>query len=614
MQSSRTSLRHLLIGDPLATSQQMHERLPKIKGLAVFSSDALSSVAYATEEILFVLILAGTGALGLSIPVAIGIAILVVTVGTSYYQTIHAYPGGGGAYSVARDNLGDLPGLTAAGALLTDYILTVAVSTAAGVAAITSWIPALYPYRVMMGVAVVAFVTIINLRGVRESATVFTIPTYLFVGGVLSLLGYGFIRWATGTLPTVTPGEAHVTVQVTSSVTLFLLLRAFAAGCTALTGIEAVANGVQAFKPPEADNASRTLAVMVGLLAIMFLGITVMAHQVGAYPVHSETVLSQIGRALFGGKGLAYVAIQLFTALILLLASNTAFADFPRLSSFLARDGFLPRQMTNLGDRLVFSNGIIVLGAAASLLIVIFGGRTHSLLPLYAIGVFVSFTLSQIGMVRRWLRLRPPGWQRNMAINGFGATTTFAVLLILAVTRFSHGGWAVLLILPLLVLGFLSVKRHFDHAAVQLSLDAFGAPPRIRRHRVLVPVAGVHRGVIHALEYARSISDDVTGVYVEVNPAETAGIQEKWYAWAGGTRLEVLASPYRSIVGPLMSYVDRIDDITRHDEKVTIVLPQFVPQKWWQNLLHNQTAMLIRLAFLFRRDTIVTDVPYHLKE
>ena len=614
MAESRFSIRRTLIGDPLATSQQLLERLPKVKALAVFSSDALSSVAYATEEILFVLILAGTGALSISLPVAAAIAVLLVTVGTSYYQTIHAYPSGGGAYIVARDNLGDMPGLTAAAALLTDYILTVAVSTAAGVAAITSWLPLLYPYRVVIGVGVIAIITIINLRGVRESGTIFTIPTYLFVGGIFGLLAYGFFRWASGTLTPVAHAEVEVVTEATSAVTLFLLLRAFAAGCTALTGIEAVSNGIPAFRPPESDNAAKTLAVMVTLLTTMFLGLTFLANQVGAVPVHAETVLSQIGRALFGGKGVLYAAIQMFTAMILLLASNTAFADFPRLSSFLARDGFLPRQMSNLGDRLVYSNGIVVLGILASLLLVVFNGKTHSLLPLYAIGVFTSFTLSQTGMVRRWLRLRTPGWRRNALINGFGATVTFVVLIVLVITRFSHGGWIVLVLLPILVYFFWSIKRHFDDLAGQLSLDEFGAPPRIRRHRVLVPVAGVHRGVVHALEYARSISDDVTGVYVEVDPAETPKVQRRWDEWANGARLVVLPSPYRSIIGPLMEYVDRIDDVARRDEKVTIVLPQFMPVKWWHNLFHNQTAMLIRLAFLFRRHTIVTDVPYRLEE
>ena len=613
MATSRSGLRRFLIGDPLATWQQAHELLPKIKALAVFSSDALSSVSYATEEILYVLILAGMGALHLSLPLAIGIAVLLVTVGISYYQTVHAYPQGGGAYSVSRDNLGDIPGLTAAAALLIDYILTVAVSTAAGVAAITSWIPALYPYRVVLGVAVVIGITIINLRGVRESATIFTIPTYLFVAGIMTMLVFGLVRWASGSLQPITLHEGEVMSEATSAITLFLLLKAFAAGCTALTGIEAIANGVPAFRKPAADNAAKTLLVMIALLTTMFLGITLLAHQIGAVPVHSETVLSQIGRALFG-EGPAYIAIQLFTAMILFLASNTAYADFPRLSSFLARDGFLPRQMANLGDRLVFSNGIVVLGIMASALIIFFGGNTHALLPLYAIGVFISFTLSQTGMVRHWLKLRTPGWQRNVIINGVGGASTFVVLCVITVTRFSRGGWIVLVLIPIFVSVFRAIKRHFDELADQLSLDEFGAPLRIRRHRVIVPVAGVHRGVIHALEYARSISDDVTGVYVEVDPSQTEKVRQKWAQWSDGVRLEVLPSPYRSIISPLMDYVDRIDDASRHDEKLTIVLPQFMPAKWWHNLVHNQTAMLVRLAFLFRRDTIVTDVPYRMKE
>lgn len=606
------SLRRLLIGSPLATAQLKHERLSKVKALAVFSSDALSSTAYATEEILLVLILAGSGAVWLAWPIALGIATLLAIVAFSYYQTIHAYPGGGGAYIVAHENLGQIPGLVAAAAILTDYVLTVAVSISAGVAAVTSAFPDLYPYRVGMGVALVAIITILNLRGVRESGTIFAIPTYFFITMTVGMVGVGLYRWIAAGMPPAAP--PRINYPMTHPLTLFIILRAFSSGCAALTGVEAIADGVAVFKPPESQNAGRTLIAMASLLITMFLGITFLSRQFGIVPDERthETVISQLGRAAFGSGTPLYFLFQAATMLILALAANTAFADFPRLSYFLARDRYMPNQFALLGDRLVFSNGILALALAASTLLVVFHGETTRLIPLYAVGVFLSFTLSQSGMVvRRWQQ-RGSYWWLKALISGFGATVTAAVLIVFIVTKFVYGAWIVILWIPLFIGFFLAVHRHYRDVASQLSLEAFGSPPPIRRHRVIVPIAGVHRAVIAALNYARSISDDVRAVYVETDPHETPKIRRKWEEWGDGIPLVVLPSPYRSIVGPLVEYVDRIDDRRRRDQVVTIVLPQFVPTKWWHHLLHNQTALLIHLAFLFRREVMVTHVPFHL--
>jgi len=614
MSTRSFSLRRLLLGDPLASSQLVHEKISKVKALAVFSSDALSSVAYATEEILFVLAAASTAALGISIPIALAIAGLLLTVGFSYYQTIHAYPHGGGVYIVAKDNLGTSASLIAGSALLIDYTLTVAVSISAGVAAITSWLPLLLPYRALFAVIAVAFITVMNLRGLRESASFFAVPTYLFIAGMLAMLVFGLFRWLTlGGLPDVEvlePIHADLAVQGLSA---FLILRAFSAGCTALTGIEAISDGVPAFKSPEADNAGKTLLVMITLLTTMFLGITFLANEVGAAPSHAETVLSQIGRSLFG-DGPLYIGVQIATALILLLAANTAFSDFPRLSYFMARDGYMPRQMGNLGDRLVFSNGITLLGILASVLILIFNGDTHSLLPLYAVGVFISFTLSQFGMVRRWFRLRSRAWQRNAVINALGGTATFIVLMIILTTRFLAGAWIVLVLIGLFTFTLLRIHHHYEGVAGSLSLEDFGAPTRLRHPRVVMPIGGVHRGVIKALEFARSLSPDVTAVYVETSEEEGEKIRQRWDRWGDGVRLKVLKSPYRSIVGPLIGYLNKLGEERQPGDVITVVLPQFVPEHWWENLLHNQTAWPLRLALLFRAGYIVIDVPYQLGE
>jgi amino acid transporter len=612
MQTRSFSLRRLLLGDPIASSQLAHEKLTKVKALAVFSSDALSSVAYATEEILFVLIAAGSGALNISIPIALAIATLLVIVGFSYNQTIHAYPKGGGAYIVAKDNLGTVFALVAGAALIFSYILTVAVSASAGAAAITSWLPFTLPYRALLAVGAVVLITVINLRGMRESASIFSVPTYVFIAGVFSLIAFGVIRWMfMGGLPqvqTINPAHADLPLQ---GITLFLVLRAFSAGCTALTGIEAISDGVPAFRPPSAANAGKTLLIMIALLTTMFLGITFLANQVGATPSHTETVLSQIGRALLG-KSPLYVGVQIATALILLLAANTAFADFPRLSYFMARDGFLPRQMGNLGDRLVYSNGITLLGVVASVLILIFRGDTHSLLPMYAVGVFISFTISQFGMIRRWLRLRLPGWRRSAVINTIGGTTTLSVFLIILITRFLQGAWIVIVLIPLFVATLFRIHLHYRQVAAQLSLERYGAPHRMRHPRVIMPIGGVHRGVLKALEFARSLSPDVTAIYVETSQEEGEKVRRKWEQWGDGVRLTCIPSPYRSMIGPMIQYLKSIEAERQPYDVITIVLPQFVPARWWENLLHNQNAWMIRLALLFREGYIVIDVPYHL--
>ena len=602
-------LKRTLVGPAMPLAQARHERLGKSVALAVFASDALSSVAYATEEILLVLVLAGSIALGYSLPIALGIAALFAAVVVSYRQTVRAYPQGGGAYLVAKDNLGMPAALTAAAALLTDYVLTVAVSVAAGIAAITSALPALVPYRVTLCVLAVTAVALANLRGVRESGKLFAAPTYFFVVCTLGMVGWGLLAAAFNWLPEAPYAQHPPGIE---GVGLFLLLRAYAAGCTALTGVEAVSNGVQALKPPEGRNAQAVMT-WLGVIAIaMFLGITYLAYDFGIVPGGDETVVSKIARRVFG-SGALYYAVQVSTMLILLLAANTSYADFPRLSSILARDRFMPRQFSNQGDRLVFSNGILILSGFAIGLLVVFAGDTHALLPLYAIGVFISFTISQSGMVRRWLRLREKGWWWRVWVNGLGAIVTFVVLLTLTVTKFHEGAWIVVLVIPLLGATFVVMHRHYEEVARELSLDGFERPPEFQ-HTVLVVVGDVHRGVVRAVQYARTLAPtaSVRGVYVETDPARTGKLEEKWVVWGLGVPLVVLTSPYRSLLRPLLDYIDHIQGNV-DDQMVTVVVPEFLPRRWWQHILHNQTALLIKAALLFHRNVVVADVPYLLK-
>ena len=601
-------LKRLLVGSPISTAHADHERLSRATGLAVLSSDALSSVAYATEEILRVLMIGGAAALSLSTPVSAVIALLLLIVAFSYRQTIFAYPTGGGAYLVAKDNIGDTPALVAAAALLIDYTLTVAVSIAAGVAALTSAFPALHVSRVELSLGFMTVLALGNLRGVRESGRIFSVPTYFFIGGILVLLGVGAWRWGTGTI--VPLDQAAANALPVGSLGLFAILTAFANGCTAMTGVEAVSNGVPAFRKPESKNAAATLVVMAVLAVGMFVGITLLAHAYVIVPSDTETVVSQIARAVFGGRGWLYYAIQAGTMLILVLAANTAYADFPRLASIVSRDRYLPRQFMNQGDRLAFSNGIVVLSVCAGLLLVIFGGDTHALIPLYMIGVFVSFTLSQFGMVIHWRRLREPGWRTSAVINGVGAVVTAIVLVIVASTKAAEGAWIIILLIPTLVVIFRTTRQHYDHVASQLSLREFEPLPKLR-NIVLLPVSGVHRAVLQALHYAHTLSDDVRAIYVSTDPQSLELVRKEWEQWGEGVPLVVLESPYRAVLEPILGYITELEG-SQPDAYVTIVLPEFVPARWWQHLLHNQRALLLKGALLFRPNTVVTNVPFHL--
>jgi amino acid transporter len=603
------ALKRTLLGQPIPTTLEKHERLGRATGLAVFASDALSSSAYATEEILWILVLAGTAALHTAVPISLGIAALLAIVVTSYRQTIRAYPSAGGAYIVSRENLGTWASLVAGAALLTDYVLTVSVSVAAGIAAVTSAVPVLFPYRVELCVAAVLAITVANLRGVRESGRVFAVPTYAFVASYVVLLLWGATVWVRGG-GGVAPPAAAAGLGSGHEAGLFLALRAFASGCVALTGIEAVSNGVPAFRSPEARNARQVLVALGVILIVLFVGITFLTHVFGLVPAEQETINSQLARRVFG-EGLFYYVVQAMTMLILILAANTSFADFPRLSSFMARDRFMPRQFANRGDRLAFSNGIIILATLSVVLLIVFQADTHALIPLYAVGVFVSFTLSQAGMVRFWFRQRGPRWPGRALLNGAGAVATGIVTLIIAATKFTHGAWIIVLLIPCIVIGLLAIRRHYDEVARQLSVegDEPDEPPP-PTHIVLVLIGDVHRGVLPALRYARAISASARGIYVELDPEARRRLEDRWTKWGRGVPLVVLRSPYRSVVGALLEYLDYLQDVP--NVMVTVVLPEFVPARWWQQLLHNQTALLVKGALFFRKGVVVTDVPYHL--
>jgi len=666
-----TTIKRFLVGRAKRTDQAIHERLTKKTGLAVFASDALSSTAYASEEIMLVLAVAAvygqTHSFNYVVPITLVIAIVLAIVATSYRQTIHAYPSGGGAYIVAKENLGTNAGLVAGAALLVDYVLTVSVSLAAGVAAITSaaqgtrfaW---LANHRVFLCVMLIAFIALANLRGVRESGSLFAAPTYAFVFSFLFMIGYGIIHYFLypgSVAPVVAENLKLAEGYQLQPLTLFLLLGAFSNGCVALTGIEAISNGIPAFKQPEARNAARTLTWMAVLLTTMFVGTSVMAYFYHVHPHENETVISQFARIIFTGPmGWFYYVIQGTTALILILAANTSFADFPRLSSLLARDRFMPRQFATRGDRLVFSNGIIILAIFSALLVAAFGGDTSRLIPLYAVGVFLSFTLSQAGMVRHWLKagraLRSAGaasagtersvsgagnngamatadsrtpiqiemtrdelkqakhWKKSIVINGLGAFATFTVLVVLVFTKFIHGAWIVVVLIPLLVTMFRAIRRHYLDMATQLSTEGVeGLRPF--RHEVIVPISGIHRGVVRALEYAKAIANEhVTALYINIDEEATNKLRGKWHQLGGGVELVVLASPYRSLVGPLIRYLDRRMKV-HPDQMITVVLPEFIPSRWWQHLLHNQTSLMLKGALLFKPNVVVTSVPYHLK-
>ena len=604
-----SGIKRVILGEPLSAAHEAEQRISKLKALAVLSSDALSSVAYATEEILLPLAAFAATAVSWSMPIAIAIVILIIILTLSYRQTIDAYPNGGGAYIVAHENLGVYPGLVAGAALLIDYILTVAVSVAAGIAAITSAFPAWHEHNVALGIATIIVIMFLNLRGMKESATLFAAPTYFFILSIFLLLGVGWWKMMTGQIIPAAP----ILHEVYPEIAVFLLLRAFSSGCSALTGIEAISNGIPMFRAPVHRNAKITMTAMSALLVVMFVGITFLAHRFGVLPKEGETVVSILTRTVFGDSWI-YYAIQGSTMLILVLAANTAYAGFPRLASLLAKDRFLPRQLASLGDRLVFSNGVMGLSLAAMALIVIFHGDPHQLVPLYAIGVFTSFTLSQMGMVVHHHREKEPGWIRSMVVNAVGAFTTLIVLLVIAVSKFTHGAWIVLILIPLFVFVFTRIYRHYLSVGKELSLIGVDAPEELIpvKHTVIVPISGIHRGVIEALRYALSISDDVRACYVEINPEATERVQKEWVKWAHQVPFVVLKSPYRSVIAPLIDYINDVEKIS-HDDMVTVIIPEFVTAKWRHRILHNQTALLIRAALAFQKGKVVTSVRYHLK-
>ena len=606
-------LRHVLIGRPLETSQAIHQRLSKVQALAVFSSDALSSTAYATEEILLILVLAGTVAYKYVIPIGIAITALLAIVVFSYRQTVHAYPQGGGAYIVTKDNLGRAPSLLAASALLTDYILTVAVSISAGVAAITSAIASSQPFAVEIAVVAIVLITIANLRGLRESGRIFAVPTYLFIVGMSILLVLGFLSWVgIG----ITPHRVVDTIpNAVQPLSAFLILKAFSSGCAALTGVEAISDGVPAFKEPQDENAAKTLVAMGLILGSLFLGITFLARHYHLVPVENQTLVSQLARVI-AGTGPFYYFIQAATAGILLLAANTSFQDFPRLSYFLARDRFLPHQFTFRGDRLGYSTGIVVLALASSVLVVIFNADVTRLIPLYAVGVFISFTLSQASMTLRWWRGQAV--KRNnvaMFINGFGALTTGVVAIIIITTKFLGGAWIILMLLPIIIMGLIGIRKHYDSVSDQLRLDARQIRNRpitwTRDSAVVVAVDTLNRAAIRAIDYAQNVSRDVTVVHISDDIEEANSLRAKWSEAGIQLPLVIIESPYRELLGPLVNYIEQL-----HQEKggttLTVVLPEFVPAHAYELLLHNQTAWRLRTALWSHPGIAVTSVPYHL--
>lgn len=618
-----------LIGRPLPTADAPHQTIGKTIGLAVFASDALSSTAYATQEMMVILALAGTGAFHFSIPISFGIVTLLAILTLSYEQTIHAYPSGGGAYIVSRDNLGEFPALVAGAALLTDYILTVSVSISSGVAQIVSAVPAVYPFRVELAIVFVLLIMLVNLRGVKESGKAFSIPTYFFVVVMFVTVIAGFVRFFTGSLGTVIDPPELELIHQAQPITFFLILRAFSNGTSAVTGVEAISNGIMAFKEPRSKNAGLTLIYMSIILGTLLLGITFLAYQIGGVPSEAETIISQLARTVFEGRGVMYLGTIVATTVILVMAANTAYADFPRLGALVAADGFLPRQMAFRGSRLVYSYGIVSLSLIASLLILLFQASVSSLIPLYAIGVFLSFTLSQAGMAHRWWKVGrlksgeelveqgstlryEEGWQHKMIINGFGALTTLVVMFVFAITKFADGAWIVIVIVPILVMMFLSIHRHYKKLANKLSLSPFGVPPRIRRHRVILTIGGVHQGSLRALRYARTISDDITAIHVSIDPDETEKLKKKWSVWGDGIRLVVLDSPYRLFIEPLLLYIEEIDAQRQPNEIITIVVPQFVAQGEATKLLHARTAEALRRTLLNHKDIVITEVPYQV--
>jgi amino acid transporter len=614
-----TYAKRFLIGKPLATSESDHQRLPKTIALATFSSDAISSTAYATEEILFVTAVGASSlALGLSklVPLAIVVAVLLAIVSTSYRQTIFSYPSGGGSYIVSRENLGENPSLVAGASLLVDYILTVAVSISSGVAAIIS-IPTfrdLEQYRVPLCILLVVVVTVANLRGIKESGRAFAVPTYVYIVSISLLVGIGLWRVFFGHVSEVPfdPEHARDVTEVGGSLSLFLLLRGFSSGAVALTGVEAISNGVPAFKKPESRNAAATLTSMAVILGSLFLGLSILASHLHPFPSHEETVNSQMARVLFG-QSLFYWVIQLSTCAILILAANTAFADFPRLSSIIANDDYLPRQFANRGDRLVFSNGIVFLAIAASVLIIIFGGIVTALIPLYAIGVFTSFTLSQTGMVVHHLRLKEPSWRRGIVINAVGATATFIVALIVAITKFTKGAWVPIVVVPLVIMLFKAIKRHYRSVGEGIRIEPADVPALPQKHTFVVLVGRVHRGVAEAIQYARSLRPDhIVALHIADETLDHMEVERDWSRFGFDIPLDIVDSPYRELTAPVNRYLDRLGARWSSDQ-LTVVIPEFVVGvKSITNVLHGQNGLALKLSLLSRPNTAVVSIPFHV--
>lgn len=617
LRSVYSVLKRIFVGRPLATTEQEHQRLTKRVALAVFSSDAISSTAYATEEILHVLVpLAALGAIGYLTPISLIVVALLAVVTFSYRQTIFAYPSGGGSYVVSRENLGTTPSLVAGASLLVDYTLTVAVSISAGVLAITSGVESLRDHKVALALVLLGVITLANLRGLKESGRIFAIPTYVYIFSLAALVGWGLWRSYFGDLSALPPNTEeleHFTKQGTllGGVTMLALMRAFSSGAVALTGVEAISNGVPAFRRPESKNAAATLLWMSVILGGFFFLISLLAARLQPTLSEHESILSILGTAVFGHGSAMYVALQASTAAILTLAANTAYADFPRLASIIARDGFLPRQLFNRGDRLVFSNGVALLAGAAALLLVVFRGKTTALIPLYAVGVFLSFTLSQFGMVQHHRRIRDSGWQRGVLINGVGAAATGIVLSVVVVSKFSHGAWVPVVIIPAIVIMLQRVKRHYTRVSEHLKITEGWQPPRMN-HTVVVLVGSVHKGVLSALAYARSLAPNhLVAVSIIAEDGDQEKIEQQWADYRIDVPLEIINSPYRELTRPVLSYIDDIDARWDNDV-VTVVIPEFVVSHWWGHLLHNQSALLLKGRLLFRKGTVVTSVPYHL--
>lgn len=601
-------VKHFLIGNPLTIDKLEEEQIPKWKALAVLSSDALSSVAYATEEVLIPLSVFAVAAVAWSIPMAIGVSVLLLIITLSYQQTISAYPHGGGAYTVAKENLGENAGLIAGAALLIDYILTVSVSVSAGVENIGSAFHFVSSHNVIICILIILFIMVLNLRGIRESSNIFSYPTYFFIASIVIMLVVGAYKFLFGIVPQIAP----VMHEVYPEVPLFLLLKAFASGCSALTGIEAISNGVPIFKKPSQQNAKITMVWMSLILGVFFLGITLLAHLLGVVPHAGETVMSQLSKAVFGHNILYYIT-QVAIALILLLAANTSYADFPRLSSMLSKDKFLPRQLASVGDRLVFSNGIMGLTFAACVLIVLFNGSTHLLIPLYAVGVFLSFTLSQTGMILHHYRLKEAHWKRGLVINSIGAMTTFVVLIVITATKFMHGAWVVVLLIPTVVFVFKQIKLHYLSVGRQLSRDSYHQEINLaeKKYTAIVPISGIHPGVVMAVQYALTISDDVRVCYVNTDKVATERLCKVWEKWSQGLPLKILESPYRSVLGPLLEYIDEVH-IESGKDMISVVVPEFITKKWYHQFLHNQMTLVLRTALRLKAGKVVTSIRYYL--